>query len=88
MERDLPAAQRDGRPVQEAGDAIFIIGDPAAFDPAFAQIAILPRLVTIVRHVLGSHDICLHFCNVTMKRPQVGSRINWHRDFPNSSIPR
>jgi ectoine hydroxylase-related dioxygenase (phytanoyl-CoA dioxygenase family) len=83
MERDLPSAQRDGRPVQKAGNAIFVIDDPPAFDPVFARIVVLPQLVAAVRHLLGSSDICLHFCNVTMKSPRVGSRINWHRDFPN-----
>lgn len=86
LERDLPAKQRDGRPAAEAGDALFIIGDAPAFDPVFAELAIQPALVAEIRRLLGTDDIRLQMSNVTLKQPGIGSRIAWHRDYPNRYI--
>jgi ectoine hydroxylase-related dioxygenase (phytanoyl-CoA dioxygenase family) len=38
------------------------------------------------RALLGTRDILLHFCNVTMKRSRVGSGIYFHRDYPNGYL--
>ncbi|HSI39398.1 MAG TPA: phytanoyl-CoA dioxygenase family protein [Xanthobacteraceae bacterium] len=86
FERTLPAAKRDGLTPEATGDAIFIIGDPPAFDPLFAEFIVAPDLVALVRDLLGTHDIRCHFSNVTMKRGRVGSGIGWHRDFPNRYV--
>ncbi len=83
MERDLPAAKRGGLPPEQTGNAIFILGDPPAFDPWFAELAIAPILLAPIRELLGTDDIRYHFGNVTLKQPRVGSGISWHRDFPN-----
>lgn len=86
LERTLPARKRNGIPPEATGDAIFIIGDLPAFDPAFLTCLLAPNLLALVRALLGSDDIRYHFSNVTMKRPHVGSGISWHRDFPNRYI--
>src|SRR5690606_13723526 len=86
LERDLSAKQRDGRPAAEAGDALFIIGYAPAFDPVFAELAIQPALVAEVRRLLGTDAIRLQMCNVTLKQPWSGSRIAWHRVYPNRYI--
>lgn len=86
FERTLSAHKRNGIPADATGDAIFIIGNLPAFDPAFVACLIAPRLLALVRALLGSDDIRYHFSNVTMKRPLVGSGIGWHRDFPNRYI--
>ena len=83
MERDLPAAKRGGLSSDDAGEAIFIIGDPPAFDPWFAELLLTPALISSVQELLGTDAIRYHFSNITMKRSRIGSGISWHRDFPN-----
>jgi ectoine hydroxylase-related dioxygenase (phytanoyl-CoA dioxygenase family) len=84
MERDLPAHKRDGIAADQTGDAIFMIGDPPAFDARFASVLVEPELVSLVRQLLGTTDIQYHFSNVVIKSARVGSGISWHRDYPNA----
>jgi hypothetical protein len=84
LERDISATARDG--FSATGDAIFIIGDPAAFDPVFASLARIPAIVGPAVEALGTTALITHFCNVTIKHPRFGRRINWHRDFPNQYV--
>lgn len=86
LERDLPAAKRGGLAAEHTGDAIFIIGEPPAFDYRFAELLLFPPLIEMLRQLLRQQDIRYHLSNVTMKRRQVGSGIAWHRDFPNRYI--
>jgi len=86
FERELPAAKRQGIAPEATGDALFLLGDPPAFDPLFAALAVDPGLVELARHLLGTREIRYHFGNVTMKSARVGSGISWHRDFPNQYL--
>lgn len=86
MERDLPDGKRGGVSAAEAGDAIFIIGDLAAFDRRLVAPLVEDRVVALVRSALGVDDVRLHLCNMTGKAPRVGSGIGWHQDFPNKYI--
>lgn len=86
LERDLPATKRNGLPAELTGDAIFIIGEPPAFDYRFAEMLLFTPLIEMIQHLLQCQDIRYHLSNVTMKRGQVGSGITWHRDFPNRYI--
>jgi Phytanoyl-CoA dioxygenase (PhyH) len=84
LERDLPASKRGGIAAGEVGDAIFILGDPPAFDRRFTAAIVAPAAVELAQHLLGASDIRYHFSNITMKRERVGSGISWHRDYPNA----
>jgi Phytanoyl-CoA dioxygenase (PhyH) len=86
FERELPATKRQGIAPEATGDALFLLGDPPAFDPLFAALVIDPRLVDLTCHLLGTREIRYHFSNVTMKSARVGSSISWHRDFPNQYL--
>lgn len=86
MERDLPAAKRNGLTAELTGDAIFIIGEPPAFDYRFAELMLYAPLIGMIQQLLQCQDVRYHLSNVTMKRGQVGSGIAWHRDFPNRYI--
>ncbi|RAI55994.1 phytanoyl-CoA dioxygenase family protein [Roseicella frigidaeris] len=83
LERDLPAAQRGGVAASEVGDAIFILGDPVAFDPVFWMLLDQPPLIAAARAAVGVRDVAAHFMNVTIKHPRFGRAIGWHRDYPN-----
>jgi len=83
FERDLPAHGRGGIGAERVGDAVFILGDPVAFDAVFWEVLRQPRLVAAVRAAVGVPDVAAHFMNVTVKHPRFGRRIGWHRDFPN-----
>lgn len=86
LERDLPATKRNGLAAELTGDAIFIIGEPPAFDYRFAELMLYAPLIGMIQHLLQCQDVRYHLSNVTMKRGQVGSGIAWHRDFPNRYI--
>lgn len=86
FERDLPASKRGGIPSDQVGDAVFIIGDPALFDPCFLEFVVHSQVLALAAGALESDNLECHLVNVTMKRPLVGSGIAWHRDFPNSYI--
>ncbi|BBK43869.1 hypothetical protein STVA_38890 [Allostella vacuolata] len=83
LERDLTADRRGGIPADAVGDAIFILGDPPAFDARFRAPLLLPGLAAAARQALGSDDLVAHFMNVTIKHPLFGRGVPWHRDFPN-----
>jgi len=83
FERDLTADRRGGVAASEVGDAIFMLGDPVAFDAVFWSLLDQPTIVATVRGALGVHDVAAHFMNVTTKHPGFGRGIGWHRDFPN-----
>lgn len=83
LERDLPADRRGGIAAEEVGDAIFILGDPPAFDTIFATLLTEPAIPAAVQEALGRRDVVAHFMNVTIKHPRFGRAIGWHRDFPN-----
>jgi ectoine hydroxylase-related dioxygenase (phytanoyl-CoA dioxygenase family) len=82
LERDLPPGPRGGIPPEEVGDAIYLIGDPPAFDPRLAGLMIEPAVLEPIRGILGTDDIRCHFSNITMKAPRVGRSLKYHRDFP------
>lgn len=86
FERDLPADRRGGVPADGVGDAIFILGEPFAFDARFAPLLTHPAIVGMARALLQSDALVAHFMNVTLKHPGFGRSIGWHRDFPNAYI--
>jgi hypothetical protein len=83
LERDLPAHRRGGVDATQVGDAIFIVGEPCAFDPVFETLLRHPAIRDAARQLLGSDALVVHFMNVTIKHPRFGRSIGWHRDFPN-----
>lgn len=83
LERDLAADRRGGTAASVVGDAIFILGDPTAFDAVFLQLLDTPGVVGPVREALGTTAIVAHFMNVTIKHPRWGRALGWHRDYPN-----
>lgn len=83
LERDLSPKHRDGVEAAEVGDAIFIIGDPVAFDPIFWQLLHQPKIISAVQAAVGTQQLAAHFMNVTIKHPDFGRGIAWHRDYPN-----
>ncbi len=87
FERDLSERQRQGITPAEAGDAVFLLGDPCVLDPCLAQGFAHPQLVAAVRALLGTEEIRCHFTNATIKNAHVGSGIAWHRDAENRYMP-
>lgn len=85
MERDLPAAKREGTPAEATGDAIFIVGALPLFGSVFLRLLADRRVLEPLRALVGG-DLRYHFSNATIKYPRFGSGINWHRDFPNRYI--
>lgn len=83
FERDLPISRRGGIAASEVSDAIFILGDPVAFDALFWELLRQPQLISAVRTALGVQNLAAHFMNVTIKHPRFGRAIGWHRDYPN-----
>ncbi|WP_326533938.1 phytanoyl-CoA dioxygenase family protein [Pseudorhodoferax sp.] len=86
LERDQPPALRGGVPAEAVGDAIFILGEPSAFDPLFEAVLAEPAVLATARALLQTEAVVAHFMNVTIKHPRFGSGIRWHRDFPNAYI--
>ncbi|MET3498091.1 phytanoyl-CoA dioxygenase family protein [Variovorax boronicumulans] len=86
FEKDLPAHRRDDVQAQAVGDAIFILGEPCAFDPMFDALLDHPAIRDAARTLLASDALTVHFMNVTIKHPRFGRSIGWHRDFPNDYI--
>jgi phytanoyl-CoA hydroxylase len=84
LERDLPADKRGGVGASEVGNAIFIVGDPVAFDDGFLSLLDQPKIVNAVREAVEATEIAAHFMNVTIKQPSFGRSIGWHRDYPNA----
>ena len=84
FERDLSVQGRSGVEASAVGDAIFIIGDPPAFDPVFGELLQHAGLCAAARALLGTPALVFHFMNVTIKHADFGRAIGWHRDFPNS----
>lgn len=83
FERDLPAHRRGKVEAEAVGDAIFILGEPCAFDPVFEMLLQQPALHDVARTLLANDALVVHFMNVTIKHPRFGRSIGWHRDFPN-----
>ncbi|WP_149536789.1 phytanoyl-CoA dioxygenase family protein [Siccirubricoccus phaeus] len=83
FERDLPAGRRGGIAASEVGDAIFILGDPVAFDAVFWEVLRQPALISAAQAAIGVPEVMAHFMNVTIKHPHFGRSIGWHRDYPN-----
>ncbi|MBR0666417.1 phytanoyl-CoA dioxygenase family protein [Roseomonas hellenica] len=83
FERDLPAENRGGATAAAVGDAIFILGDPPAFDSIFLTLLGEAGILAAVQEALGARAVVAHFMNVTIKHPGFGRAIGWHRDFPN-----
>ncbi|MGJ7604487.1 phytanoyl-CoA dioxygenase family protein [Variovorax sp. LT1R20] len=83
FERDLPAHRRGEVEAPAVGDAIFILGEPCAFDPLFETLLHHSAIRDAARVLLASDALAIHFMNVTIKHPRFGRSIGWHRDFPN-----
>jgi hypothetical protein len=86
LESTLPASKRGGVEMEEGQNAAFIVGDPSRFDSFFLSLFLKPSLTNLVRGLLETDDIVMHFANITTKAPAIGSGIAWHRDFPNKYI--
>lgn len=83
-EKDLSSNNRSGVSGSQMGDSIFIIGDPARFDSIFMKVLQDSELIAAATSLLDESEVITHFMNVTIKNPQFGRSIAWHRDYPNS----
>lgn len=84
FERDLNLDRRGGIASSAVGDAIFILGDPVAFDDVFWEVLHQPRIVSAIQEAVGTQNLAAHFMNITIKHPRFGRSIAWHRDYPNA----
>lgn len=84
LERDLSADRRGGIPSSAVGDAVFLLGDPVAFDDEFWSLLDNQGVIEPIAAALDTEAIEAHFMNVTIKHSHWGRALGWHRDFPNA----
>ena len=57
------------------------IKTPHLNHPLFSEICRLPRLVGILRQLLGPSGVRLHGSKINLKAPHYGSPVEWHQDW-------
>jgi phytanoyl-CoA hydroxylase len=57
------------------------IKKPHLVDPVFWEIVRAPKMVAILKKLIGSEDIRLHGSKLNMKSPRYGSPVEWHQDW-------
>lgn len=54
---------------------------PHRHNPAFMDMARHPRLLAILKRLLGSEAVRLHGSKINMKAPHGGAPVEWHQDW-------
>jgi phytanoyl-CoA hydroxylase len=57
------------------------IKTPHVNHPLFWEIARLPKLVELLKQLLGRSGVRLHGSKINLKAPQYGSPVEWHQDW-------
>ena len=57
------------------------IKTPHVNHPLFWEIARLPKLVGLLKQLLGRSGVRLHGSKINLKAPQYGSPVEWHQDW-------
>lgn len=86
FEKDLRQKQRGDITPEQAGNAVFIIGELPHFGEAFKNLLNFPPLLDVLECLFKSTEFEYHFSNATIKNARVGSKISWHRDCDNKYI--
>ncbi len=77
---DLEPGHRPDRP------RVRRIKDPHINHPLFAEMCRLPKLVDVLRQLLGVSDIRLRGSKINLKDPEYGSPVEWHQDWAFSPL--
>lgn len=90
FEKDLLKRQsnRSELTPEDVGDAIYLIGDVLPFSDIFISLINHAPILNLLENLFGSTEFEFHFAQALIKNPQVGSRVNWHRDFGNGTTDR
>lgn len=72
---DLEPSHRPERP------RVRRVKTPHRVHPLFMEIARLPKLVGILRQLLGPSGVRLHGSKINLKSPHYGSPVEWHQDW-------
>lgn len=86
LERDLSPRQRGEITEAQAGDRVFLVGELQRFAPAFEALITHPKILETLEALFESRDFAFHFMNATVKSAHVGSKVGWHRDWPNKYL--
>lgn len=86
FEKDQPKEKRGGIELDDDETAVFIVGDVPRFCPELLHLILKQEVLDLARDILGTRRIVAHFANLTMKSARVGSKIGFHRDYPNKFI--
>lgn len=88
FERDLIAMQPGRSELSSAavGDAVYMIGDLAAFGGLFVGLINYAPVLDLVEALFGSSEFEFQFYQALIKQAHVGSRLSWHRDIGNPVI--
>jgi phytanoyl-CoA hydroxylase len=86
LERDLKSSQRGEITEEQAGDNVFLIGELQRFAPVFESLITHPKILETLEALFESRDFAFHFMNATVKSAHVGSKVGWHRDWPNKYL--
>ena len=86
LERDLSPRQRSGITEEQAGDRVFIVGELQRFAPAFEALITHSKILETLEALFESCEFAFHFMNATVKSAHVGSKVGWHRDWPNKYL--
>ena len=77
---DLEPGHRPDRP------RVRRINNPHANHRLFADICRMPKLVGVLRQLLGSSSIRLRGSKINLKDPEYGSPVEWHQDWAFSPL--
>ena len=83
LERDLTQAQRGEVSEADAGDHVFIVGELQRFSPTFEALIEHEGMLAVLCSCFESREFAFHYMNATIKSPRIGSKVAWHRDWPN-----
>ncbi|KAF0242490.1 MAG: Protein involved in biosynthesis of mitomycin antibiotics/polyketide [Planctomycetota bacterium] len=86
LERDLAPRQRGEITPEQAGDCVFLVGELQRFAPTFEALITHPKILETLEALFESRDFAFHFMNATVKSAHVGSKVGWHRDWPNKYL--
>jgi phytanoyl-CoA hydroxylase len=86
LERDLSPRQRGEITPEQAGNCVFLVGELQRFAPPFEALITHPKILETLEALFESRDFAFHFMNATVKSAHVGSKVGWHRDWPNKYL--
>lgn len=65
---------------------VFMIGDLLAVSDKFLRLVFYEPILNLIKEIFKDNEFEFQFLQAIIKHPNIGRKVNWHRDFNNKVL--